>query len=196
MAWLPLHAPTIWPVTNPARQYRIDPNGLPEDAARMLFEAWVIKLSEERLGFTQRSSSGNNEEPTATFGDISSDHFVLHGSGLDIERVTSTGVAEDVVQAIIEDSVARIAARDLGEPVIYHVEMTLTPFDFTSGATQFMRTLGDQVHIEGSRRLSDVVLLDFEQGLLADAPSEGLLFAPPSKIQATIFAPGPGQSEL
>jgi hypothetical protein len=192
---LSLHAHTIGYVANPAPQHRIEPDGLPDVSARMLFEAWVLKLSEERLGFTQRSSGGSSEGHTATFGDILNDHFILHGSGLDIERVTSTGVSEDVIQTIIEDSLTRVAAGDMGESVVYQVEMTLKPLDFMSEAIHLMRTLGDQVHIEGSRRLSDAVLLDFEQGLLADAPSEGLLFAPPSKIRATIFVPGPGPSE-
>jgi hypothetical protein len=149
----------------------------------MLFEAWVFKLSQERLGFAQRSSGSNSEGPTATFGDILNDHFVLHGSGLDIERVTLAGVREGVVQVIIEDSIARVAAGDMGDPVVYQLEMTLKPFDFISGAVHLMRTLGDQIHIEGSRRLSDTVLLDFEQGLLADAPGEGLLLAPSSKFR-------------
>jgi hypothetical protein len=79
----------------------------------MLFEAWVFKLSQERLGFTQRSSGSSSQGPTATFGDILNDHFVLHGSGLDIERATSAGVSEDAVWAIIEDSLVRVAAGDM-----------------------------------------------------------------------------------
>ena len=76
------------------------------------------------------------------------------------------------------------------------VEMTYAPFDFVSGSLHFARILGDQRHIEGSRRLSDMVLLDFEEGLLADVRrGEGLLLAPQSKIQVTIFAPGPGPSD-
>ena len=112
-------------MANPGPQHRIDPNGLPDAIARTLFEAWVFKLSQERLGFAQRSSGSSSEGPTATFGDILSDHFVLHGSGLDIERVTLAGVREEVVQVIVEDSLARVAVGDMGEPVVYQLEMTL-----------------------------------------------------------------------
>jgi hypothetical protein len=131
----------------------------------MLFEAWVFQAVTGALGFAQRSSGSNSQGPTATFGDILNDHFVLHGSGLDIERVTLAGVGEGVVQVIIEDSLARVAAGDMGDPVVYQLEMTLKPFDFISGAVHLMRTLGDQIHIEGSRRLSDTVLLDYRHGI-------------------------------
>ena len=179
-----------------APQHRIESGGLNDEAARLLFEAWVHRLSTERLALLGQSSGGSasSADRTATFGDHLNEHFVLHMSGLDITDVTSVGVSNDDIQAIIEDASARIAARDTGEPVIYQMEVRLRPVDFMS--VHFMRTLGDRIHIEGSRRLADAALLDFEQGLLADAPAEGVLFAPPSKVQVTIFAPGPVPSEF
>ena len=150
----------------------------------------------KRLGFEQRGWSGENEDRTLTIGDPQNSHFVVHRSGLDVDPAASTGVDEDVIRAIIEDSLTTVAAQDFGESVVCQTEMTLPAFNFMSGATHFMRTLGDQAPIEGSRRLSDVVILDFEEGILADAPSDGLLFVPESKIQVTIFAPGPAYSAL
>lgn len=102
---------------------------------------------------------------------------------------------DTVIDGIINDAAARVATHDVDAPVVYATEMTVAAHDMFADAVHFMRTLGDQVHIEGSRRLSDAVVLDFEQGLLDGAPPEGLLLAPPSKIQVTVFAPGPGHSE-
>lgn len=95
---------------------------------------------------------------------------MLRWTGLDISIVASTGIESDIVQSILESASARVAARDTGTPVIYSVEMKLTGLDFNSGAAHFIRVLGDQVHIEGSRRLGDEILLDFEEGRLSDTP--------------------------
>lgn len=180
---------------DPAPQYRIDPAGLPDDAARTLFEAWVLDLARERFGNLGWGTDGDGEGRTVTVGDQEGDHFVLRWSGLGISIVASTGIESDIVQSILESASARVTAQDSGTPVIYSVEMRLTEFDFMSGAAHFMRVLGDQAHIEGSRRLGWDILLDFEGGLLSDAPVPGFLLAPPSKVQVTIFAPGPGPSE-
>jgi hypothetical protein len=174
---------------------RIDPNGLPDDAARMLFEAWVHELSKERLGLAQAGSSQGSGVRTASFGDPTNNHFGLRWSGLDVEVTEAVGVDQDVVQTILEDASARVAAADFGDTVVYRVEMKLSRLDPISGALHFARILGDQVHIEGSRRLANVVLLDFEEGLLANTPEPPQPFAPPSQIQVAIFAPGPGPSD-
>ena len=176
--------------------YRIESGGLDDETACLMFEAWVQRLSTNRLDLSARSSGGSpgGVDRTATFGDLASEHFVLNISGLDITDVTSVEVSRDEIQSILEDASAKVAARDTGEPVVYPVEMRVPPVDFTS--VHFMRILGDQVHIEGNRRLADIAILEFEEGLLADAPPEGLMFAPPSTVQVTIFAPGPVHSDL
>lgn len=180
----------------PTPQYRIDSTGLPDETARMLFEAWVLDLSRELIGDQGWAADGDGVGRTFTVGDQQGDHFVLRWSGLDISLAASAGIRSEIVESMLESASAKVAARDFGTPVTYRVEMKLTEFDFTSSAAHFMRILGDQVHIEGSRRLGGEVLLDFEEGLLSDAPAAGLLLAPPSKVQVTIFAPGPGPSEL
>ncbi|WP_069167882.1 hypothetical protein [Nocardia altamirensis] len=177
---------------DPAPQYHIDPAGLPGDTAQRLFEAWVLDLSRARFDNPQWGTNGDSEGRTVTVGAPEGDHFVLRWSGLDISIMASNGIESDTVQSILESALARVAAQDLGTPVIYSVEMKLTELDFGSGAAHFMRLLGDQVHIEGSCRLGDEILLDFEEGLLSNTP---LLLAPPSKVRVTIFAPGPGPSE-
>jgi hypothetical protein len=49
--------------------------------------------------------------------------------------------------------------------------------------------------IDGARRLSDRVLLDFHSELPVD-PTAQQLFAPPAKIDVTVFAPGPTAGDL
>jgi len=98
---------------------------------------------------------------------------------------------------VLDASIEKVAARDLGGLIVYQTEMTTEePVFFGHGAIHFMRLLGDQVHIEGARRLSDVAVLDFEEGLLDTPPEGGFLFAPASKIQATVFIHGPTHSEF
>lgn len=178
-------------------QYTIAPAGLPDEVACMLFDAWVYSIAAPRFELTQYGSGGRGSQTRKpSFGSPTGKHFVLHESGLDVTVDEAVDAPDDAIQAILDEAGAHVAAGDFGAGVVYHSEMTLATMNPLSGVMHLMRTLGDQVHIEGSRRLSDVVLLDFEEGLLANAPPQGLLFAPASKVQITIFAPGPCGSDL
>lgn len=177
----------------------IDPNGLPDDVARMLFEAWIIVLSGEKFGFSQSqySTSGNRFHRNAIFGSPVENHFSLDTDGLTVTLNQSVGVRQIEVEKLVDTALEKVATKDFGGTVVYTTEMSVKEPQFTGpGEIHFMRVLGDQVHIEGPRRLSDVVLLDFEEGLLNDVPVGGLLFAPPSKVQVTVFVPGPCSSDL
>src|ERR1039458_8793508 len=177
--------------------HRIASTGLPDELACLLFEAWVLLLAQARLGITQYGSGGQGtKDRTPSFGSPLDNHFVLRESGLDVAVAEAVGMPDDDIQAILDEAGAHVAAGEFGAGVVYRVEMTIETLDVLSGAMHFMRILGDQQHIEGSRRLSDLVLLDFEEGLLASAPPPGLLLAPASKVQVTIFAPGPCDSDL
>lgn len=175
----------------------IDPNGLPGDVARLLFEAWLWRMAEPAFGLSQYGSGDGPEGHVVTMGSPNDRHFVLTLRGLDVTLTSASEVDETGVAEVIHGAASKVADGDFGAGVVYLVEMTLAPFDLLGGGLlHFMRTLGDQVHIEGSRRLSDAVILDFEAGLLDDAPPDGLLLAPPSKVQVTVFAPGPCPSDF
>lgn len=181
-------------MVDPAPQVCVNANGLPDDVARRLFDAWVSKLSEQQLGYSQRSSNSDEDGAFSAFGDLLGEHFELRGAGLTVS-VKVVDVDEEVVLELLDEASNLVAARDTGESVVYQLEITVAGLDFVTDGMHFMRMLGDQRHIEGSRRLADVVLMDFEQGLLADAPPAGLLLAPQCRVQVTVFAQGPGPSD-
>lgn len=169
---------------------------MPDEATLKLFEAWLQWFSEKRLDLTQSGSGGSAGGRTVTIGSPTDKHFVLRQSGprYDLESVVGLDVRH--VQSVLDLAASRTQLGDIGDGVIFKTEMTVGALDILSSPMHFMRMLGDQVHIEGSRRISDVVILDFEERLPADTTGVDALFAPESKIQATIFAPGPCPSDL
>lgn len=173
---------------------RVDPNGLPDDIAAQLFQAWV-QVGAADLNLTQSGSSANADGRTLSFGSPTGANFVLARSGREFSIQCADGIEEVVIQAILADAAEKASAQEYGDATVYQTQMTVRSFDLGS-PMHFMRMLGDQVHIEGSRRLSDVVILDFEEGLVTNAPPGGLLFAPPTRVDVTIFAPGPCHSAL
>lgn len=176
---------------------RIDPNGIPDEAARYLFDAWLLYLSDLRFGPSQHSSGGTSMPRTITFGSPIENHFSITEEGLAISLTANVGMDEKAILDTVDAALQKVASQDLGGYVVYRTEMTLEePVFFGDGAIHFMRLLGDQVHVEGARRLSDVVLLDFEEGLLTNPPEGGFLFAPSSKIQVSAFIQGPSHSDF
>jgi hypothetical protein len=106
------------------------------------------------------------------------------------------GVPEVDVLAIVREAVERTAAGDFGRDIVYQLRLHAEAFKIAPGSgLHFMRLLGDQVRIIGSRRLGDRVLLDFSEQAPSE-PNAPLLFAPESHIRVTLFVPGPTHSEL
>jgi hypothetical protein len=175
----------------------INPLGLDPDLAALMFESWLLKLSEDSLGFSSHSAGGTERPRRFTSGDPTGPHFVVEiAEDLVVTLTECVEVEQAQVRALIDNALARVAAHDLGGTVVYGSDMEIQTLDIGGDALiHFMRILGDQVHIEGPRRLSDVAILDFQEGLLADAPTGALLFAP-SKVQVWIFAKGPTASDL
>lgn len=176
-------------------KYRIKVGDLSLEVARQLFEAWVQTLAAERLGVAQRSSGVSPTGRTATFGDPVRKYFSINMNGLLVTLVQVAGLEIGAVQSIIRKAGRKVAAGDYGPGVAYRVDMTVKGAEeFLFDGTHFSRVLNDQVHIEGSYRLSSHVLLDFE--VAAEGRHAGTPFASRSKLGVTIFAPGPCDSEL
>lgn len=160
--------------------------------AQELFEAWVSRLAAEPIGAVQTSVSGDGER-RVILGDPAGDHSILRVHKLEVVLERLGDVDMPRLSEVIELALGRVAAGDFGEILVYSSQLTVSgqPESETVFGTHFMRILGDQVHIEGPRRISDTALLHFQEGLLDDAPDEGLLLAPQSLVDTLVFVPAP-----
>ena len=165
---------------------------LPELHALLVVQ-WVQMLAQDRLGTTQ---AGSGKGPTGTqtysFGDPASVHFVLAYAPEDGEWSIETvsGVAHENVEAVLEEAIAQAEAMNTGPDVVYRITVSSAGLTLSSGdLLHFMRLLGDQVRIQGRRRLSDRVILEFIEEPVPEGQS--LLFAPKTQVTVTLFVPGP-----
>lgn len=178
--------------------FRLSSNPAPAEVSTLLFTAWVQALAEQRLSLNQHGTGGTSDGGrTYSFGDLSASNFVLLASPNGEWSLHShQEVSELDIEAIVAGALERLTAGDFGGGVIYQTTLQTSAFDMSRVSMQhFMRILGDQVHIEGHRRLGDSVLLDFLPEAAKDAETTPL-FAPPTDVKVTIFVPGPVASEL
>jgi hypothetical protein len=156
--------------------------------------SWITKFASERLAVAQQGSgSESSGRRTYSFGAPNAPHFVLATTspGELWEMTQCEDLPLDLVRKVINESVARTAAGDLGGDVTYSVEMTTAPIAIDARlGLHFQRLLGDQARIVGQRRLSNQVVLDFSEDT-PEPPTGPLLFAPRSHVQCYLFAPGP-----
>lgn len=175
---------------------RLEVGALPIEVARPLFESWLLHLANVRFGASQHSPAGTSKPWTFSFGDPLGPHFTITESELNVSLRNAVDAAVSEIVEIVNSALDRVEALDLGGHVVYQTEMKLQEFTFHGeGAIHLVRHLSDQRHVEGSRRLSDFVILDFETGLLEETPAGGLFLAPSSQIGVTAFSPGPTESD-
>lgn len=163
---------------------------LPPDVATGLFASWLDKFAKERHGTTQAQypspGTGFTGKGQMIFGNPLGLSFVLEQEGSVFTLTKCTELSESDAESMMSDAAARTVASDWGGVVVYQVEMTVAGLDAsTVMGPHFMRSLGDQRHVTGARRLHDTVLLDFPE-TEAVGP-----FAPESVVMASIFVPGP-----
>ena len=170
----------------------------PDEFSTLLFAGWVQLLAEQRLSLRQHGSGGTAENgQTFNFGVPGDRFFELERAPSGEWRLKSMqGLEEHEVELTVAEALSRTSAGDFGDDVVYNTTMQVQGFTLSPVSTShFMRLLGDQVSIDGSRRLGDRVLLDFQPEAPAD-PSAPQLFAPPASIKVTLFAPGPVAGDL
>jgi hypothetical protein len=166
------------------------------EVANGIFVQWCIHLSVSELGFTQWSGP---IKPTGAFtlsNPAEGRSFTLTPSGQLAWKITEVAGIDSVkIKRLITVAAEKICHNNSGMDLVYQTTMECRnpPLDHGMVLNMF-RVLGDQVPIVGSRRLSDVVLLDFTQDL---PPESGqILFVPDTKITVTLFAPGPAAGPL
>ncbi|WP_157488882.1 hypothetical protein [Pseudofrankia sp. DC12] len=167
-----------------------------EDAANALFMAWVWYFLHSRFEWQQRNGLDvRSGKRTALLGVSTGNHLTLVEEPSGWCVASSAGIDLHVAHGIMREAAEKVSHEDFGGTVVYRTEMKTRPWlvGEPSAMLNFIRLMGDQVHILGPRWLSDAVLLDF-----ADDPdhSTGNLFIPPSVITATFFIPGPCESDM
>lgn len=163
----------------------------PLEISELLFIAWVQFHAFNRFEFSQYGT-GNPAamKTTYSFGNPTEKNFVLQRSeNRKWSLQSSEGIAENDIREIINAAVARLSAEDFGDTIVYQTELEAKAFTI-SNVSNFMRWLGDQVFINGSRRLGSRVLVDFLPESPKD-PNVPQLFAPRTSVKVTLFVPGP-----
>jgi hypothetical protein len=167
----------------------------PDEIANGIFIQWCIHLATTELGLPQWSDP-DSTHGSLILGNPTSNHFVITPTApLSWEVTEIIDMDRGALEAIIATAAEKTGANDTGTDLVYQTTMKscAPPLDMSMMLNMF-RILGDQVRIVGSRRLSDVVLLDFNEDL---PPLPGqLLFAPDVQVVATLFLPGPAPGYL
>lgn len=167
---------------------------MPLEVSELLVAQWLQMLAAERLGTTQTGSgAGPATRHTYTFGDQTAAHFVVaydtDDGSWSIDSLSE--LDRQAVESILGEARSQAAELRTGPDVVYRVTLSTAEMDLGAAGfwLHFMRLLGDQVRIQGRRRLSDRVILEFvEDHSPADQPQ---LFAPKTEVTATLFVPGP-----
>lgn len=152
----------------------------------------------EQLGLDGYGSAAGDSARNRLFGSIDSKYFILGLDGLFIHLQSASGIKTSAVEQVVDAALERVALGDLGGVVSYTSEMRLSKTEIPiHGWDQFVRVIHDQVRILGSRRLSDVAILDFKEVLeKGDPPDPNSIFAPTTTISVVAFIPGPCASDL
>jgi len=171
---------------------------LPAEVADLLFLQWVQHYAKERLGIGAFQSNSDVCGRATTYN-ITADGavgiFITLGQTGSPGTIEGKGIDQAVLEVIIQDALARVAEDDTGEDLCFKASFegqSLGKLDQTF-FTQLMRTLSDQVWIEGKRRIGKHVILHFVSPRPNPANN---LFVPKTTITAYIFVPGPCSGPL
>ena len=180
------------------KKFRLPQSNAPQEITTLLFTAWVQLLAAQRLALPQHGSGRTAQgQETYSFGAPTDNNFVLERSLNGEWRLQSSqGLAAQDIQAIVNDALERVSSGDFGDDVVYQTTMQAKAFAINPvSMSQFARMLGDQVYINGPRRLGDRVLLEFRPKA-PDDPTVPQLLVPETDIDVTIFTPGPTAGDL
>ena len=166
----------------------------PDQLTNDVFIQWCLHLATAELSLPQWS--GPADDGSFTFGNPRADRFTITPKAPRSWRVTdSAGISPDTLSALISAAARKTEKHETGEDLVYQVTMTSRIGDLDINFLLHMiRTLGEQVRIIGSRRLSGLVLLDFEEEPSEQTGSQ--LFTPNASMKVTIFVPGPAPAVL
>ena len=157
---------------------------LPEEYRKLLLMQWIHKISGQELSTTQFGQSGDQWQFMKY---PEGDGFSVSWPSCDIE--VSGATKRDVAEAIVERATVAVCAGELGEETWFSSGFTSEVPDVFGTPAQFVRNMGDKRVIEGWRRLSDAVLVEFTPEPVED-PSP--LSAPQTNVRVFLKVPGGG----
>lgn len=177
--------------------FSLPTTSLPLEISRLLFVSWVIKLSADRFALTRYDGGEEAGTRSFSFGDDRAG-FVLFtpaaGGSWRLQEVHA--LPQESVTELLQDATARTVAGDFGADVVYELDMSTRPIRIDAHfALHGARILGDQVRIQGNRRLADRAVLEFTE-VPVDPPGVVTLFAPVTHIRALLYVPGPTAGPL
>ena len=164
---------------------------------RQLVADWFVRLGEEAsFDFDQRSTSSQS----FTFGSQSDFHVTADFSAeAPYLRFTASDEAKQtLVDKLVQLAIARVNKGETGGVVWYTA--TLGEASLTLPSHSIMSDLllrwGNQVRIQGWRRLGTRVLLEFGEDKPEDWKTKPQLLAPKAIVKAHVVVPGPCAGEF
>lgn len=161
------------------------------DAWAELFQAWVIRLAQEQFGALQWGGPAH----LFTIGAPGGPRFGVAVTTDSVAIGEVSELDEHAVAAVVAEAESRTNRGELGGVVIYSATFRTSGLTSAEDIFDLLKTIGTQVHIDGPRRLSNVVVLDFRPEI-PEHPDTAMIFAPATVVDAVIYVPGPVWSPL
>ena len=165
----------------------------------LLFLAWVRYFAARRFALQEYgSASDGSGNVTYNFESTAGSSFALQRSPAAYWNLESAkDITKNVVEAIVNDAIVKLVARDLGGDVIYQAVLKAAGKESILLMPNFGHLLRDQVLIGGDRRPGSGILLEFIPKMpefipkMLEDPAAQLLFLEAIIIKVTMFVPGP-----
>lgn len=159
---------------------------------RQLVADWFARLGEEAgLHFDQRGTSSQSFR----FGNPNAFHVTADFTDEVpyLRFIASDAAKQALVDKLVQRAIAHIDKGEIGGIVWYTATLSEVPPAFPSHSmmSDFLLRLGNQVRIDGWRRLGSSVLLEFQEEKPDDWEAKPQILAPKAIVKAHMAVPGP-----
>lgn len=165
---------------------------LNQTQTRQLVADWFVRLgSEAGLDFNDRSASSQS----FTFGNPKTFHVTASfaGEAPYLQFAASDEARQTLVDELVQRAIDHVDKGELGGIVWYTATLSEAAVSFSSRSmmSDLMLRLGNQVRINGWRRLGSNILLEFQEEKPDDWETKPPILAPKAVVKAHVAAPGP-----
>ena len=159
---------------------------------RQLLADWFVRLAGEAgFHFDQRGASSRS----FTFGNPKSFHVTADFTDEVpyLKFIASDAAKQKLIDKLVQRAISHVAKGDTGRIVWFSATLSEVPPAFPSHSmiSDLLLRLGNQVRIEGWRRLGSQALLEFQEEKPEDWDTKPQLFAPKAIVKAHVAVPGP-----